>query len=181
MKSLSNNVVTGKTPSKKHNEFYDKGTIPFIKIPDMHGKTYIINTSEKLTKVGANSQSKKYIPKNSIIVSCIGSPGLVSLTSKESQTNQQINSILLSQDIIYPIFLELQRLKQYIINLGSGGTTINNLNKINFENITLNLPSLGVLEKFNKKITPLFIELLNNEYENEKLSQIKCNLLNKFF
>jgi len=40
-------IICGKTPSKKKKEFYG-GEIPFIKIPDMHGKMFIFSTTENI-------------------------------------------------------------------------------------------------------------------------------------
>ena len=79
-------------PHKKKTEYFD-GNVPFIKIPDMHGNTYIIDTIDTLTEKGRSSQSNKAIPPFSICVSCIATVGLVSMNIIESQTNQQINTI----------------------------------------------------------------------------------------
>ena len=40
---LAKDVICGKTPSTKKSEYYGF-EIPFITIPDMHGKTYIVTT-----------------------------------------------------------------------------------------------------------------------------------------
>lgn len=86
-------VVCGKTPSKKNAEFYG-GDVPFIKIPDTHGKVFITETTDTLTQAGDESQLKKRIPENSICVSCIATVGQVFITTKPSHTNQQINSVV---------------------------------------------------------------------------------------
>ena len=178
---LSNSVITGKTPSKKRKEYYENGFIPFIKIPDMHNKIFVTDTTEKLSSIGANSQKSKFIPKETIIVSCIGTPGLVSITSEECQTNQQINSVIIDKNIIYAIFLELHNLRDYIINLGSGGTTINNLNKSDFQNIVLTVPSINEMSDFCTQVKPMFDQILCNDLENKNLCRIKNELLNKLF
>lgn len=91
LQQLAQNIITGKTPNTKIKENY--GTdIPFVKIPDMHNKVFIDETMQSLSLLGANSQKSKYLPPNSIMVSCIGTPGLVSLTGTTVQTNQFINS-----------------------------------------------------------------------------------------
>ena len=54
------NIICGKTPSKKVHSFFG-GTIPFIKIPDMHGKTFLFDTEDSLTEEGANSQRNKFL------------------------------------------------------------------------------------------------------------------------
>lgn len=178
---LANKVVTGKTPSKKKKEYYENGNVPFIKIPDMHGRVFVTHSTECLSTIGANSQKSKFIPKGSIVVSCIGTPGLVAITSKICQTNQQINSIIIDSKIVYAVFLELQNLRNYIINLGSGGTTISNLNKSDFQNIKLRVPSIEKLCVFNIEVQPIFQQILTNELENRNLNMIKDELLMKLF
>jgi len=85
-------VITGKTPPTNDRENYD-GEIPFITIPDMHGKLFVIETGKTLSGQGVQTQRNKTLPPFSICISCIATPGLVSMTTKPSQTNQQINSL----------------------------------------------------------------------------------------
>jgi len=90
-------VVTGKTPSKARPDYFG-GNVPFIKIPDMHGCNFVLSTSDHLSSGGAASQSGKMIPPGSLCVSCIGTIGLVAITTEPCQTNQQINSIILHHE-----------------------------------------------------------------------------------
>ena len=87
-------IVTGKTPSKSILKYYN-GDYSFIKTPDMHGNLFVFQTEETLTKDGIESQHSQTLPKNSICVSCIGTGGVVSITTSVCQTNQQINSVVL--------------------------------------------------------------------------------------
>ena len=64
----------------------------------MHGEIYIVETNDSLTEEGANTQKNKFIAPESICVSCIATVGLVSMTSSISQTNQQINSIVFTNE-----------------------------------------------------------------------------------
>ena len=93
------NIVCGKTPSKANMDFFG-GEIPLIKIPDMHNSVFITKTEDSLTDEGASSQKNKFLPPFSVIVSCIATVGLVALTSKRSQTNQQINAIVPKNDYL---------------------------------------------------------------------------------
>lgn len=181
LKKLANTIVTGKTPSTKIKENYGND-IPFVKIPDMHNKVFIDETSQSLTLQGANSQKNKYIPANSILVSCIGTPGLVSITDKNIQTNQQINSLILDEKYLYCTFIELRSNKDMIGNLGSGGTTIKNLNKTDFSNIVINIPNTDkLLEKFNSVARPIFNNIHENMIQTQKLKKIKATLLSEYF
>ncbi|HHV7009558.1 TPA: restriction endonuclease subunit S, partial [Haemophilus influenzae] len=136
MKALSDlgQIICGKTPSKSNKEFYGDA-VPFIKIPDMHNQVFITQTTDNLSVVGANYQSKKYIPAKSICVSCIATVGLVSMTSKPSHTNQQINSIIpddeQSCEFLY-LSLKQPSMTKYLKDLASGGTATFNLNTSTF-------------------------------------------------
>ncbi|HHE8809184.1 TPA: restriction endonuclease subunit S, partial [Haemophilus influenzae] len=141
MKALSDlgQIICGKTPSKSNKEFFGDD-VPFIKIPDMHNQVFITQTTDNLSVVGANYQSKKYIPAKSICVSCIATVGLVSMTSKPSHTNQQINSIIpddeQSCEFLY-LSLKQPSMTKYLKDLASGGTATLNLNTSTFSKIEI--------------------------------------------
>ena len=176
---LAKDIVCGKTPSTKKADYY--GTdIPFITIPDMHDKIYSITTERHLSLLGANSQAKKNLPKNSICVSCIGTAGLVTLVAEESQTNQQINSIIPKDGFSpYFIYLLMQTRSDTINKLGQGGSTIVNLNKSQFAKIQVTIPAISAMTDFDKIVSPIFEKVLQNQKENLCLTSLRDNLLPK--
>ena len=176
---LAKDIVCGKTPSTRKADYY--GTdIPFITIPDMHDKIYSITTERHLSVLGANSQAKKNLPKNSICVSCIGTAGLVTLVAEESQTNQQINSIIPKDEFSpYFIYLLMQTLSDTINKLGQGGSTIVNLNKSQFAKIQVTIPAIPAMTDFDKIVSPIFEKILQNQKENLCLTSLRDNLLSK--
>lgn len=101
---VNGNIITGKTPSTKQKENYDLQGIPFITIPDMHDIVYSIKTSKYISEISVQTQVKKMIPKNSICVGCIATPGLVCITSRDSLFNQQINSFTPLIEELYYLF-----------------------------------------------------------------------------
>ena len=176
---LAKEIVCGKTPSTKVMEYYGSD-IPFITIPDMHGNTYATTTERHLSILGANSQARKMLPKNSICVSCIGTAGLVTLVASESQTNQQINSIIPKDDYSpFYIYLLMQTLSEVINKLGQSGSTIVNLNKAQFGKIQIIVPSISVMKSFDDIVSPLFALILENQMENIHLSSLRETLLPK--
>ena len=176
---LAKEIVCGKTPPTKNAEYY--GTkIPFITIPDMHGKIYSVTTERYLSILGANSQVKKSLPKNSVCVSCIGTAGLVTLVAEESQTNQQINSIIPKDGFSpYFIYLLMQTLYDTINKLGQSGSTIVNLNKTQFGKIQVTIPTVSVMINFDKIMFPIFEKILQNQKENLSLVLLRDSLLPK--
>lgn len=176
---LGTEIICGKTPSTKKSEYYG-GNTPFITIPDMHGCVYIVSTERYLSDAGVASQPKKTLPPNTVCVSCIGTAGLVTLVSEESQSNQQINSIIPKEGIsIYYIYLLMQTLADTINKLGQSGSTIVNLNKTQFGKIQVMIPSELVLQDFDSLCRPLFDTILSNQKENINLSELRDALLPK--
>lgn len=146
----------------------------------MHGKTYTITTERYLSSSGVNSQAKKTLPKNSVCVSCIGTAGLVTLVAEESQTNQQINSIIPKDGYSpYFIYLLMQTLSDTINKLGQSGSTIVNLNKTQFGKIQVTVPALSTMHDFDELVFPIFEKILQNQKENLRLESLRDALLPK--
>lgn len=173
------NVVCGKTPAKNNKEYFG-GEIPFIKIPDMHGNTFVINTNDTLTRLGKLSQENKTLPPYSICVSCIATVGLVSMNIVEGQTNQQINSIIpCKEEYRYYLYLKLSSMYEYLNSIARGGTATLNLNTTNFMNIKISFPNEDKLIAFHEVVSPIFKEILNKMEESKNLSEIRDSLLPK--
>lgn len=176
---LASDIVCGKTPSTGRIDYYG-GDIPFITIPDMHNQVYAVTTERNLSKLGAASQASKMLPRNSVCVSCIGTAGLVCLVSRPSQTNQQINSILPKKDVSpYYIYLLAQTLSNTIQSLGSGGSTICNLNKTKFAQIKALIPAMDAMYDFDTIVKPIFEVINSIQQENLKLAALRNTLLPK--
>ena len=171
---IADRIITGKTPSTKNEEFWN-GDIPFITIPDMHNQVFTTDTERTISKVGA----KSLIPKNSISVSCIATVGLVSISTEESQTNQQINSIVLKNDYdLYYLFEFLSEQESFMKNIAGGSTTYN-INKTIFENIEVPYLPKNIVQEFHNTVCKLFDKIKLNQLENKNLKQLKDTLLPK--
>ena len=172
-------IICGKTPSKKKPDFYG-GDIQFIKIPDMHGKTYIFETTDNLSEEGKASQEKKTIPINSICVSCIATVGLVVMTSQPCQTNQQINSIVPERiNTLYYLYLTMKSSYDLLHAMASGGTATLNLNTGNFSKIPVPCPTNEILDSFHDTVDPLYLKIFNNQTQIQTLEKLRDTLLSK--
>jgi len=179
VKDISKNVICGKTPSTQiEANFGDE--IPFLTIPDMHDKVFVHTTARSLSKNGANTQANKTLPPNSICVSCIASPGIVVVVTKECQTNQQINSVICKDNIsfIYAYFL-LSDLGHNIREWGIKGSVGANMNKTEFEAMEILVASEEVIMGFNKLIEPLFDFLKLCERERLYIQNVKSMLISR--
>lgn len=172
-------VVCGKTPPTKDDNHYG-GDIPFITIPDMHQNIFSITTRKSLSTLGANSQINKTLPPNSICISCIATPGLVVLTTKESQTNQQINSVIPHKtNRTYYWFWIFRSLANKIKIAGSGGSVFVNLNTSQFSKISILVAPDAMQKLFQFHVSFLFKNIILNLNQTETLASIRDALLPK--
>ncbi len=172
-------IITGKTPSTLDDSNFGN-YMPFLTIPDMHDGMFAIKTERGLSKKGVSLQSNKTIPKNSICVSCIGTSGLVVITTQDCQTNQQINSIVVSNILALEyIYLTCSRLEKIIAEYGMGGAVLNNLNKSEFENLNIIIPSDNIIHIFHKQVKPIFDEIYLRQKEHLILTELQSLLLAK--
>jgi type I restriction enzyme, S subunit len=177
--SYFGDIVCGKTPSTKRKEYFN-GEIPFIKIPDMHGITFIFSTLDTLTEEGKKSQTNKTLPKRSICISCIATVGLVSITTQDSQTNQQINTIIPYKDeYLYYLYLFMKLSYSLLQSMGSGGTATLNLNTGNFSKIEIGNPKNNKLKEFHNIIEPIFDKIYINQKNVLKIENLRDIILPK--
>lgn len=170
-------VITGKTPSTKKDEYYGGG-IPFIKTPDIHSFPYVIQTSLSLSAKGSDSQRNKVLPENSVLVSCIGTAGVVGLISRPSQTNQQINAVKFDKEFKpFYFYCFAKGLKKKLEALGSNGATMVNVNKSKFEGIKILIPSDAALVSYHKMVQVNFKLILNLQKQIQSLKQARDILL----
>ena len=170
-------IETGKTPSMEKTDNYGDDFL-FVKTPDMHNKIFVSNTDEKLSNIGHLSQSKKLLPANSIMVSCIGTAGVVAINTKPAHTNQQINSIILrDHQLLEWLFFTCKSLKETINLFGATGATMTNLSKGKFEKLKVIRPNHEQICSFHKILSPVFSKINCLQTQNQNLIKQRDLLL----
>lgn len=170
-------VITGKTPSTSKLDYFN-GEILFIKTPDLHGNIFILDTEQTLSELGAKSQALKLLPDKTVFVSCIGTLGIVGITSKPSQTNQQINAVVANEKDDYcMLYFFVKSLRKQLIGLGSNGATMGNVNKDKFENIKTLYPDKKIRDEFFRLTSIIFDEILNLEKQIKTLVKTRDLLI----
>lgn len=170
-------IETGKTPSKERDQNYG-GDIMFIKTPDLHDNIYVISTDEFLSIEGHLTQPKKLLPENSIMVSCIGTGGVVAINDRPAHTNQQINSIILSKsEYLEWLYFVCKNLKEIIEMFGATGSTMTNLSKGKFEKLKIVTPPEKLILEYHELTKNLFIEVRVLLHKNDLLAKQRDMLL----
>lgn len=88
----------GGTPATSNLEYYDNGTIPFIKIDDLQNK-YIKTNKDCITELGLQKSSAWIVPANSIIYSNGATIGAISINLFPVCTKQGILGVVPKADI----------------------------------------------------------------------------------
>lgn len=175
-----NEIITGNTPSKNENTFWENKDIFFVKPDDLSQGRHLSFSKECIDKRAVNKV--RMLPKNTTLICCIGSIGKVAYSEVESCSNQQINSLVAEENCVYPLY------NYYLVNSiffqsqmleNSSATTISILNKSSTEKLLFPLPPLNEQKRIVEKLDFLFektkrakeiIEEIKIDIENRKIS-----------
>lgn len=166
-------VVTGGTPSTSRKENYGYDFL-WAGPSDLDQGKYILTTKRKLSNTGKKDSKTRTVPANSLLISCIGNIGKLSIAKEEMATNQQINTFVPNESIIDTeyIYYYLQGNK-HLLFAEASATTVPILNKSKLERIEIRYPDLSVQKQIVSKIKECFILLDKSE---EKLRQAEEKL-----
>ena len=96
--TLYSKAGEGGTPTTSNTEFYDNGSIPFIKIDDLSNK-YLSANKDYITELGLKKSSAWLIPTHSIIYSNGATIGAISINKYPVCTKQGILGIIPNTNI----------------------------------------------------------------------------------
>ena len=175
-------IITGKTPKTSIEDNYG-GHIPFLTPSDDMNVKIIKYTNKTLTLKGLNEVKNCLIPKNSVCVSCIGSDlGKVVLTSEDTVTNQQINSIIVNEKFDYNfIYYTMILLGKQLNYMSKSSTAVPIINKSTFSNELIFVPSLEEQKKISSILSNIDAKIDNLDKINKNLEEQLETLYNSFF
>ena len=136
-------VVSGGTPSRATAEFWDGGTIPWIKIGNIQRK-YVDEADEYITQAGLEGSSAKMLSAGTILFTIFATLGEVGILTLEACTNQAIAGITIKNqsDILTDyLYYFLKSQKSCIAALGRG-VAQNNINLSILRNFEVPIPDL---------------------------------------
>jgi len=182
-------ITSGGTPKRAISQYYEGGTIPWVKTGDLK-KKYITSTPEHITEHGLRNSSAKLFPANTVLIAIYGATiGATSILGIEAATNQACAALLPSEKV-HPEYLYyyLKSIRPILVSKGQGGGQPNISGKI-LKETKINLPPLddqiriaGVLSKaenlikqreksidlLDKFLKMKFLEMFGDPVLNEK-------------
>ena len=97
-KDIYTHAGEGGTPATSYSEYYECGTVPFIKIDDLQNK-YLESNRDFISELGLQKSSAWIVPANSIIYSNGATIGAISINKYPVSTKQGILGIVPKEDI----------------------------------------------------------------------------------
>lgn len=169
-------MKSGGTPSRNHNEYWNKQDYPWLKSGEVHNNI-ITSVEEYISQAGLDNSSAKIIPQRSVIMAMYGATAAqVAYLSCDTTTNQACcNMICNSKEDAAYLFFHLLANQEDIKKLANGGAQ---------ENLSQELIAqqpIVLLNDNEKKL--MFVPILDNLVvlykENEKLTELQSLLLAK--
>lgn len=119
-------ITSGGTPDKRKNEYYENGTIPWVKTGDLK-EMYVPENIECITQIGLENSSAKLFPQNTVLVAMYGATiGACSILPYEASTNQACAAFLPNEKVLpsYLYYFLCGRKEQFVQD-GVGGAQPN--------------------------------------------------------
>lgn len=156
---------SGGTPLKSHKDYYENGTIPWLRSGEVCQKE--INETEMfITEKGLANSSAKLFPKNTVAVAMYGATaGQVGILRFKTTTNQAVCGILPRQEFLPEfIYYVLLNKKEELVAQAVGGA------QPNISQIKIRCTSIPILTIDDQKQIVAKLDSLS-----EKVKQLESN------
>jgi len=170
-------TTSGGTPSRSKPEFYENGSIGWVKSKELNN-SFIIDTEEKITEDALKNSSAKLLPKHSVLIAMYGATvGETGIITDKFTCNQAICAFLPNEQ--YPfsfIYNFLLNSKQDIISRAVGSAQQNISQQLLLQ-YKLVIPPSELVQEYHRIVFPLFQKIQDNIEENESLKDLRDSLL----
>ena len=171
-------TTSGGTPSRKNMEFYNNGTIFWVKSKELNG-TYIFDTEEMITSNALNFSSAKLLPENSILIAMYGATvGEYAIISKAMTSNQAICALIPNDNYPYTyLFMLIKINKNELINMAVGSAQ-QNISQQLIKKIPV-LNCVGKIKQYHLSVCQYFEKIKSNLIQIQTLEKLRDTLLPK--
>lgn len=165
-------ITSGGTPSRTHSEYYEDGTIPWVKTGDLKDK-YLFETDEKISQLGLENSSARIYLKNTVLLAMYGATiGATSILKIDAATNQACAAFSPREDTLPEyLYAFLESQKDKFIKDAVGGAQPN-LSAGYLKTIEFKLPSLVQQTRITRNLSKIDELLLLRKQQISKLDEL---------
>lgn len=166
-------IITGNTPKTSDHKNYETRSICFVKPSDIaEDKITRILCSEFYISEYAREKAR-IVPPESVLVTCIGSIGKVAISGIECAINQQINAIIPDSSKCNAEYLAyLLQYKKSELQLMANAPVVPILNKSQFSELSIELPSLDEQKIVNQRLNKITNIISLRQQQLAKLDEL---------
>jgi type I restriction enzyme S subunit len=185
-------MVTGKTPPTSNLDYFD-GDYIWVN-PSDFGSKYIVKSKRTVTQKAVDEKKCNLLPKDTILLSCIGDIGKIGILKTHGTSNQQITGLIANENV-FPdyLFYFLIHNKSKLESLANKAV-VSILNNERLRELEVSLPSLPIqkriaeildaadalkrkdqqlLQKYDELAQAIFIDMFGDPVKNEKGWEVK--------
>ena len=176
-------VISGGTPDRKNNEYWENGTVPWVKTTELQN-TRINTVEECITEKGLNESAAKVVPEDTVLIAMYGqgkTRGMTAILGIPASTNQACACILPCEEV------EPKYLWQYMImsydrlrNQAQGGNQPN-LNGNMIKNFTVLVPPKELQSQFVQFVEQVDKSKVAVQKALDEAQVLFDSLMQKFF
>ena len=169
-------ILSGGTPSKQINEYWNCGRIPFFGPTDYNGSMFQLQTADKITESGLQHCSSSLFEENTIIITARGSIGKLVIVGTPMAMNQSCYALKSkNEEYEYLYFLTIQLIES--LKAKGSGSVFKSIIASDIENTMLCVANKGIISLFCDKVSPIMKQIKKNTQEMIHLTKQRDELL----
>ena len=169
-------ILSGGTPSKQINEYWNCGHIPFFGPTDYNGSMFQLQTADKITESGLQHCSSSLFEENTIIITARGSIGKLVIVGTPMAMNQSCYALKSkNEEYEYLYFLTIQLIES--LKAKGSGSVFKSIIASDIENTMLCVANKGIISLFCDKVSPIMKQIKKNTQEMIHLTKQRDELL----
>ena len=170
------NILSGGTPSKAVDEYWNNGTIPFFGPTDCNGSVFQIKTADHITQKGLEHCASSLFEEGIVIITARGSIGKLVIVGTPMAMNQSCYALQSKEgEYEYLYFLTTQLID--CLKAKGSGSVFKSIIASDIEHSALCIATDNVVSDFCKKVKPMFEKLKANTIEIAELTKQRDELL----
>ena len=169
-------ILSGGTPSKQINEYWNCGHIPFFGPTDYNGSMFQLQTADKITESGLQHCSSSLFEESTIIITARGSIGKLVIVGTPMAMNQSCYALKSkNEEYEYLYFLTIQLIES--LKAKGSGSVFKSIIASDIENTMLCVANKEIISLFCDKVSTVMKQIKKNTQEMIHLTKQRNELL----
>ena len=174
-------ICSGGTPKRSVSEYWNEGSIPWVKISDISGK-FVSSTEELITEAGLKGSSAKLLAPGTLLYSIFASIGAVGILKIPAATNQAIAGLSIKTDRIERDYLyHFLKSRESLAKSSGRGAAQNNINLTILRGMEVPVPAIGEQKAIVEQLEIIAAQIKQAETQLDQLdSLVKSRFVEMF-